>query len=120
MIGQQQFVHFSYQWVLAFILSGLLCLSALTWAEVATATDAAAETVVAGKMIQGQQAASSNNVSSTNADAVPQPPVANDMAEGESIRTLPTLNEPVIDQAHILSHIKHGLFSLKRESLLPP
>ena len=103
MIGQQQFVHFSYQRVLAFILSGLLCLSALTWAEVATATDAAAETVVAGKMIQGQQAASSNNVSSTNADAVPQPPVANDMAEGESIRTLPTLNEPVIDQAHILS-----------------
>lgn len=103
MIGQQQFVRFSYKWVLAFILSGLLCLSSLTWAEVATATDGAAETVVAGKIIQGQQAASSNNVSSTNADGVSQPPVANDMAEGESIRTLPTLNEPVIDQAHILS-----------------
>lgn len=103
MIGQQQFVRFLYKWVLAFILSGLLCLSSLTWAEVATATDDAAETVVAGKMIQGQQAASFNNVSSTNADVVPQPPVANDMAEGESIRALPTLNEPVIDQAHILS-----------------
>ena len=81
MIGQQQFVHFSYQWVLAFILSGLLCLSSLTWAEVATATDGAAETIVAGKMIQGQQAASSNKVSSTNTDAVPQPPIANDMAK---------------------------------------
>jgi uncharacterized protein len=34
---------------------------------------------------------------------VSQPPIANDMAEGESIRALPTLNEPVIDQAHILS-----------------
>ena len=103
MIGQQQFVHFSYKWVLAFILSGLLCLSSLTWGEVATATDNGAETAIAGKMIQGQQAASSNNVSSTNIDIVPRSPVANDMAEGESIRALPTLNEPVIDQAHILS-----------------
>ncbi|MDH1362890.1 TPM domain-containing protein [Acinetobacter johnsonii] len=103
MIGHQQFLRFSYKWVLAFILSGLLCLSSLTWAEVATATDGAEETVVAGKMIEGQQAASSNNVSSTNTDVVPQPPVANDMAESESIRVLPTLNEPVIDQAHILS-----------------
>ena len=83
MIGQQQFVHFSYQWVLAFILSGLLCLSSLTWAEVATATDGGAETVIAGKIIQGQQAASSNNVGSTNIDIVPRSPVANDMAEGE-------------------------------------
>ena len=103
MIGRQQFLRFSYKWMLAFILSGLLCLSSLTWAEVATATDGAAETIVAGKMIQGQQAASSNKVSSTNTDAVPQPPIANDMAEGELIWALPTLNEPVIDQAHILS-----------------
>ncbi|NEU34664.1 TPM domain-containing protein, partial [bacterium LRH843] len=44
MIGHQQFLQFSYKWVLAFILSGLLCLSSLTWAEVATATDGAAET----------------------------------------------------------------------------
>ncbi len=33
-----------------------------------TATDGADETIIAGKMIQGQQAASSNNVSSTNTD----------------------------------------------------
>lgn len=103
MIGQQQFVHFPYKWVLAFVLSGLLCLSSLTWPEVATATDNGAETAIAGKIIQGQQAESSNNVSSTNTDVEPQPPIANDMAEGESIRALPTLNEPVIDQAHILS-----------------
>ena len=57
MIGRQQFLRFSYKWMLAFILSGLLCLSSLTWAEVATATDGAAETIVAGKMIQGQHAA---------------------------------------------------------------
>ncbi|MDN5641588.1 MAG: TPM domain-containing protein, partial [Acinetobacter sp.] len=103
MIGQQ-FLQFSYKWVLVFILSGLLCLSSLTWAEVATATDDTAETVIAGKMIQGQQAASSNKVSSTSTDVVPQPPVTNDMVEGESIRALPTLNEPVVDQAHILSN----------------
>ena len=83
MIVQQQFLRFSYKWVVAFILSGLLCLSSLTWAEVATATDGGAETVIAGKIIQGQQAESSNKVSSTNADVVPQPPIANDMAEGE-------------------------------------
>lgn len=29
--------------------------------------------------------------------------VANDMAEGESIRGLPTLNEPIIDQANLLT-----------------
>ena len=85
-------------------LSGLLCLSSLTWAEVATATDGAAETVVAGKDDSRSASRSSNNVSSKNTDAVSQPPIANDMAEGESIRALPTLNEPVIDQAHILSN----------------
>ena len=42
MIIQQQFLRFSYKWVVAFILSGLLCLSSLTWAEVATATDGGA------------------------------------------------------------------------------
>ncbi len=103
MIVQQQFLRFSYKWVVAFILSGLLCLSSLTWAEVATATDGGAETVIAGKIIQGQQAESSNKVSSTNADVVPQPPIANDMAEGESIRGLPTLNAPVVDQANLLT-----------------
>ena len=57
MIGQLQFVHFPYKWVLAFVLSGLLCLSSLTWAEVATATDNGAETAIAGKIIQGLQEA---------------------------------------------------------------
>lgn len=105
MKGAQQGKRFPYQWMVAFILSGLLCLSSLTWAEVATATESATETVIAGKMIQDQQAETSNNVTSKSADAVsqPQPPVANDMAEGESIRALPTLNAPVIDQAHVLS-----------------
>lgn len=70
------------------------------WAEVATATDET-DLVVAGKMIQQQQ---QQNKSSTTTE---QPPVlatvANDMAEGESIRGLPTLNQPIIDQAKILS-----------------
>ena len=103
MKGAQQGKRFPYQWMVAFILSGLLCLSSLTWAEVATATDSATETVIAGKVIQDQQVETSNNVTSKSADAVSQPPVANDMAEGESIRALPTLNAPVIDQAHVLS-----------------
>ena len=71
------------------------------WAEVATATDET-DLVVAGKMIQQpQQNQSQPNTTAQQAPILPQ--VANDMAEGESIRGLPTLNQPIIDQAKILS-----------------
>jgi uncharacterized protein len=79
--------------------------SSVTWSEVATATDENAEAVV-GKIIQNQQPPSQNQTA-TKANAtettVPSPQIANDMAEGESIRGLPTLNSPVVDQANILT-----------------
>lgn len=73
------------------------------WAEVATATDQS-DLVVAGKIIQEQQKNKATTAPATpNAEAPALPQVANDMAEGESIRDLPTLNQPIIDQAKILS-----------------
>ena len=82
------------------IIFAMLCFQHTTWAETATATDQG-DLVVAGKMIQQQQ---QQTKSSTTTE---QPPVlatvANDMADGESIRGLPTLNQPIIDQAKILS-----------------
>ena len=82
------------------IIFAILCFQHPTWAETATATDQG-DLVVAGKIIQQQP---QQNKSSTTTE---QPPVlatvANDMADGESIRGLPTLNQPVIDQAKILN-----------------
>ena len=82
------------------IIFAMLCFQHTTWAETATATDET-DLVVAGKIIQQQQ---QQTKSSTTTE---QPPVlatvANDMADGESIRGLPTLNQPVIDQAKILN-----------------
>lgn len=73
------------------------------WAEVATATDQS-DVLVAGKIIQEQQKNKTTTTpSSPNAETPALPQVANDMVEGESIRGLPTLNQPVIDQAKILS-----------------
>ncbi|NNP67102.1 TPM domain-containing protein [Acinetobacter sp. Ac_5812] len=73
------------------------------WAEVATATDQS-DVLVAGKIIQEQQKNKTTTTPATpNAETPALPEVANDMAEGESIRGLPTLNQPVIDQAKVLS-----------------
>ena len=72
------------------------------WAEVATATDET-DLVVAGKIIQEQQKNKPTPSSVSNTETPVLPKVANDMAEGESIRGLPTLNQPIIDQAKILS-----------------
>jgi len=72
------------------------------WAEQATATDQS-DVLVAGKIIQQQQQKSPVPSANTNKDTSTLPPVVNDMAEGESIRGLPSLNQPVIDQAKILS-----------------
>ncbi|MFK4049631.1 TPM domain-containing protein [Acinetobacter venetianus] len=71
-------------------------------AEVATATDQS-DLVVAGKIIQEQHKnkAASSSTSGTETPILPK--VADDMADGESIRGLPTLNRPVIDQAKVLS-----------------
>ena len=106
----------------------LLCTSvmmcSLSYSEVATAQDSttpdsAAETVVIGKVIQNQQKTAQNpaNPSQSSYSTVQSPKVANDMAEGESIRGLPTLNEPVIDQANVLSAAEKQALSQRIISL---
>jgi uncharacterized protein len=77
--------------------------SPLALAEVATATDNE-EAVIVGKVIQEQQAANQKQqIPSSAAEQALQPQITNDMAEGESIRGLPTLNTPVVDQANLLT-----------------
>ena len=84
----------------AIILSWMLLFTTFAWSETATAIDDS-DLLVAGKIIQDQQKASS--VEPTTKEDVQPLQVENDLADGQSIRSLPTLNEPVIDQAHILS-----------------
>ncbi|MCU4487838.1 TPM domain-containing protein [Acinetobacter ursingii] len=99
------------RWKKAVLMLLLCCcgflFSTTVWSEVATAQDSDdADTIIAGKIIQQQQnpqqqkSAVSTPQSST---MVQQPEIANDMADGESIRGLPSMNEPVIDQANLLS-----------------
>lgn len=73
----------------------------LVSAETATATDTE-EVIVAREILQpktGQNAPALE----TGATTASQPQIANDMAEGQLQRDLPSLNEPVIDQANLLS-----------------
>lgn len=70
-------------------------------AETATATDTE-EVIVAREILQpktGQNAPAQE----TGATAASQPQIPNDMTEGQLQRDLPSLNEPVIDQANLLS-----------------
>lgn len=92
------------------------CFQHTVWAEVATATDQS-DLVVAGKIIQEQQSNKTAPASSTNTETPVLPKVADDMAEGESIRGLPTLNQPVIDQAKILSEAEMQQLNQKILSL---
>lgn len=82
-----------------------LTVSSLSLAETATATaDDAEEIIVAKKILQPNQQTNSSSSNTATADAQADPvQVENDMADGESIRQLPTLNAPVIDQANVLS-----------------
>ncbi|MBJ9984090.1 TPM domain-containing protein [Acinetobacter sp. S40] len=82
-----------------------LLLSTTVWSEVATAQDSDdGDTIIAGKIIQQQQQEQKSPASaSQSSTTVQQPEIANDMAEGESIRGLPSMNEPVIDQANLLT-----------------
>ena len=87
-------------WFMGLMVFALCCLQTTAWAEVATASDDSE--VILAKQILPQP-----HLNNTTAQQQPEkttlPEVANDMAEGESIRSLPTLNHPVIDQAKILS-----------------
>ncbi|WP_413228039.1 TPM domain-containing protein [Acinetobacter terrestris] len=80
-------------------------MSSLSWSEVATATDDNTDAVVVGKIVQDQRQTSQNQTASKDntETTVQSPQIANDMAEGESIRGLPTLNAPVVDQANLLT-----------------
>ncbi|MBC67951.1 MULTISPECIES: TPM domain-containing protein [unclassified Acinetobacter] len=84
------------------IIFMMLCFQHTALAEVATATDQS-DLVVAGKIIQEQQENKAASSSTPNTETPVLPKVADDMADGESIRGLPTLNQPVIDQAKVLS-----------------
>lgn len=78
-------------------------LSNLAWSETATATDTE-EVIVAREILQKPAATNSQTAQTATEIASAQPPqIANDMAEGQIQRDLPSLNEPVIDQANILS-----------------
>ncbi len=102
----------------------LLCCGVLfqntAWSEtnIATATDEV-DAIVAGKIIQKQQtqAASTRLEGQAASSPAPQVQVTNDMADGESIRGLPTLNQPVIDQANILSEAEKQQLDQKILSL---
>lgn len=83
------------------VLSCMMLFSFSAWSETATATDESTDVIVAGKIIQNQQKTlNSQQVKQENFQPLQ---VENDLADGESIRELPTLNEPIIDQANILS-----------------
>ncbi|WP_416240575.1 TPM domain-containing protein [Acinetobacter sp. CFCC 10889] len=109
MIEMCKLIHRKMKAVLMLLVCTLLfAFQSLTWAEVATATDSVEDAVVIGKVIQNQNATSSNTPQSSqhaanthNQNTVPT--VANDMSEGQSARQLPTLNQPVLDQANVLS-----------------
>ncbi len=84
------------------IIFMMLCFQHTALAEVATATDQS-DLVVAGKIIQEQHKNKAASSSTSDTETPILPKVADDMADGESIRGLPTLNQPVIDQAKVLS-----------------
>lgn len=78
-------------------------LSNLAWSETATATDTE-EVIVAREILKKPAATNSQTAqTATETASAQQPQIANDMAEGQIQRDLPSLNEPVIDQANILS-----------------
>lgn len=88
--------------VVCMLLLSAICFQHKVWAEQATATDQS-DVLIAGKIIQEQQRAQPSTSTANNQNTQTSIEVANDMADGESIRGLPTLNQPVIDQAKILS-----------------
>lgn len=96
-----------------FMLISLVSMVCFSHAETATAIDEEAETVVVGKILKEQQSATQKESTAQPEIKIQQPEIANDMAEGESIRGLPTLNEPVVDQANLLSAAEKQAISQK-------
>ena len=110
----------AYNFLRLALISLILCLQSVAWAEVATANADAEDALVLSKIINNNQPPTASNPSqdvgsNTNEQNQPNPSatattttpsapaVANDLADGQSIRQIPTLNQPIIDQAHVLS-----------------
>lgn len=81
----------------------------LVSAETGTATDA--EDVIVAREILQPKNNQNTPAQNTETAAASQPQIANDMTEGQFQRDLPSLNEPVIDQANILSPAEKQQFS---------
>src|SRR5690606_5947707 len=76
-------------------------LTTLVSSETASATDT--EEVIVAREILHPKNNQNTPAQNTGTAAASQPQIANDMAEGHLQRDLPSLNEPVIDQANLLS-----------------
>jgi uncharacterized protein len=103
------------------LLALILSVQSQVWAETATATDEqqAQEAIVLGKVApnsnlpnvlgssaveaQKQNQSTTTSQQSSQNSSSNQARVANDIAEGETERNIPTLNQPVVDQANVLS-----------------
>ncbi|MCJ8161419.1 TPM domain-containing protein [Acinetobacter zhairhuonensis] len=85
-------------WLLIGFLSLILC--SLSWAETNQTESHSEDAVVIGKILQ--QAKNGAATSEIQQQASSKVQVANDLADGQ-MRSLPSLNAPVIDQANILS-----------------
>ncbi|WP_347454118.1 TPM domain-containing protein [Acinetobacter sp. ANC 7454] len=91
---------------LAILLMLGMAQASIVLAETATATDSETEEVIVAREIlqrQNQAGETQKQSSQPESNQVTQSQVANDMAEGQFQRDLPSLNEPVIDQANLLS-----------------
>lgn len=96
------------EWLRATLIASLILVSSFmmqfTFAETATATaDETEDALVIKKIIQPDQQQTTQKTSAENPAEIKPVTVDSDLAEGESIRQIPTLNTPVIDQANILS-----------------
>ncbi|MBJ9901256.1 TPM domain-containing protein [Acinetobacter bereziniae] len=103
------------------LLALIFSVQSQVWAETATATDEqqAQEAIVLGKVApntnlpnvmgsspvngQKQNQPTTTSQQSSQSPSSNQAKVANDIAEGDTERNIPTLNQPVVDQANVLS-----------------
>lgn len=103
----QKKMAMSRQFIVQLFLTLLLCCLTITFSSIAksaentSADEDTTDLLIGQKIIKNQQQAEKSP--SASAVAAQQPQIANDMADGQSIRNLPSLNEPVIDQANLLS-----------------
>lgn len=79
----------------------MLSLSSALYAETATATDQDAEELIVAREIL-QKKPDQTKTTAQPETVVQQPQIKNDIAE-DQVRVLPSLNEPIVDQAKILN-----------------